>query len=94
MINDIAIISAPGLDGITASICKEFAERLIYFIKKIWQASLESGKLQEGIAQAIFTPIYKRGVKNNPVSYWPLVLTNHLTKVFEKILKKISGGIP
>ena len=57
--------------------------------KKMWQASLESGKLPESTAQAIITLIYKGGVKSNPVNYHPVTLTNHLTKIFERIIKKL-----
>ena len=34
--------------SIKASIYKEYADQLMYPIKKIWQAFLESGKLLEG----------------------------------------------
>ena len=77
----MAITSAPGPDGITASIYKEFAHQLIYTLKKIWQASLESGKSPEGTAQAIITPVYKGGVKRNPAYYRSVTLTDHLTKI-------------
>ena len=87
-IDDLAITSAPGPDGITASIYKEFAHQLIYTIKKIWQASLESGKSPEGTAQAIITPVYKGGVRRNPAYYRPVTLTDHLTKMVWRILKK------
>ena len=87
-INNMAIMSALGPDGITASIYKECADQLIYPKKKIWEASLESVKLPEGAAQTIITPIYKDGMKSNLANYWPVALTNDLPKIFEKILKK------
>ena len=87
-INNMAIMSALGPDGITASIYKEYADQLIYSKKKIWEASLESVKLPEGAAQTIITPIYKDGMKSNLANYWPVALTNDLPKIFEKILKK------
>ena len=76
----MAITSAPGPGGISTSIYKEHADQLIYPIKKIWQTSLESGKLPKGAAQAIMTPIYKSAVKSNPANYHPVSLTNHLRK--------------
>ena len=66
--DDIAVTSAPGRKGIKASFYKEYADQLIYPIEKILQAFLESGKLPEGSAQAIITPLYKGGVKSNPVN--------------------------
>ena len=68
-INNMAIMSALGPDGITASIYKEYADQLIYSKKKIWEASLESVKLPEGAAQTIITPIYKDGMKSNLANY-------------------------
>jgi len=50
---------------------------------------INSGKLPEGIAQTIVTPLYKGGAKCEPRNYRPIALTNHLTKIFERILKDI-----
>ena len=71
-IDDMAITSAPGPGGITAILKKKCAEELILTIKKIWQASLENGKLAEGTAKAIIAPICKGGVKINPANYRPV----------------------
>ena len=35
----------------------------------------------------MITPIYKGGVKSLPTNYRPVALTNHLTKIFERILR-------
>lgn len=60
--------SALGIDGITAGIYKNYTDQLIDF-GKIWQASLESGKLQIGTAQVIITLIYRSGMMSNPPNY-------------------------
>ena len=86
--DDMTITLAPGSDRITASICKEYANQLMYPIKKIWQASLESGKVPEGTAQAVITSIYKGGVKSNEENYQPMALNNRLPKIFKRIQKK------
>ena len=57
-------------------------------MKKIWEASLETGKLPESTAQAIIPPIYKWEVKSNSANYRPVILTNHLKKILERIVKK------
>ena len=80
--------SSPGPDGIPALFYKEFIEELIYPIQKIWRTSLDTGKLPEGIALAIITPIYKGGIRSTPANYRPVSLTNHLTKIFERVLRK------
>ena len=84
----MATMSGLGPDGITASIYKEYGDQLIYPITKIWQTSLESGKLPEGTAQAIITSFYQGKVKSNPANYWSVALTNHLMKIFERTLKR------
>ena len=84
----MTIMSTPGPDSITDGIYKEYAYLFIYPVYKIWQASLKSGKLPEGTGQVIITPIYVSGVKNNPANYHILAVTNHLTKIFDRILKK------
>lgn len=47
--------------------------------KKILQ---ENGKLPESNALAVSRPVYKGVVKCRPTNYWPVALTNHLTKIF------------
>ena len=64
-IDNMTVTSVPAPYGITTSIYKEYADKLIYPIKKMWQASLEIGKLPDSTSQAIITAIYKDGVKNN-----------------------------
>ena len=54
----------------------------------MWRNSLDTGKLPEGIAIAWITPIYKGGNKSLPANYRPVALTNHVTKIFERVLKK------
>ena len=50
--------------------------------------SLDTGKTIEGKIISIVTPIYKSGEKSDPGNYRPVALTNNLTKIFERILKK------
>ena len=87
-IKAIKASSAPGPDGVTAFFLKTYIDQLIYPIMKIWRTSLDTGKLPEGVAQAIITPIYKGGLKSLPANYRPVALTNHLTKIFERLLRK------
>ena len=37
---------------------------------------------------AIITPIFKGGIKSLPSDYRPVALTNHVTKLFERVLRK------
>ena len=80
--------SAPGPDGIVAFIFRTFAEELCRPIAKIWRRSLDAGKMPEGPIMAIIAPIYKSEDRSEPVNYRPVSLTNHLTKIFERVLRK------
>lgn len=64
----MATTSALGIDGITAGNYKNYTDQLINF-GKIWQASLESGKLPAGTAQVIITLIYRSDMMSNPPNY-------------------------
>ena len=80
--------SAPGPDNIPAYIYNNFANELAYPIMKIWRISLDKCVMSEGVMQSIIVPLYKGGEKSDPVNYRPLALTNHLTKIFERVVRK------
>ena len=65
-----------------------YAEELADPIAKIWRTSLDHTLLPEGKAQSHITPIYKGGEKSLPANYRPVALTNHLIKIFERIVRK------
>ena len=56
-VNEMKTSSAPGPDGISPLFYKDYTEQICYPFKKIWRLSLDTGKLPEGIALAIITPI-------------------------------------
>ena len=87
-IKNIKPTSAPGPDGIPAFLYKEYTDALIRPLIQIFNMPLKLGKLPEGVALAIITPIYKSGDKSLPVNYRPVGLPNHLTKILERILSK------
>ena len=81
--------SSPGPDGVPAYIYHHFAEELANPVMRIWQQSLNSGIMPEGIILAIIVPILKSTDKSLPANYRPIALTNHLTKIFERVLRKV-----
>ena len=86
-ISQISSFSAPGPDGIPAQFYEDYALSLITPIKIIWEHSLRTGKLPEGTALAMVNPLDKGGDRTDPANFRPIALTNHLTKIFERILK-------
>ena len=87
-IKEISNDSAPGPDGIPVVFYKDYAEELAYPLSLIWRQSIETGEQIEQPILAIITPIHKGGPLSNPANYRPIALTNHMNKIFERILRK------
>ena len=73
-------------ENITAHIHADYAEELVEPMK-IWRPSLETGKIPEGTRLALINPIYKGGDESTLAKYRPVALTNHLIKIFERVLR-------
>ena len=54
----------------------------------IWKASFDSGIMPEKTLLAYITPILKSVDRSIPANYRPVSLTNHLTKIFERVIRK------
>ena len=80
--------SAPGPDGISAFLLKKYIDVLVIPLHYIWRTSLDTGQMPEGTIQSIITPIFKGGNRSLPKDYRPVALTNHSTKIFERVLRK------
>ena len=78
--------SAPGPDGITPAFLKEYGEELADALCALGRKSLDSGVMPDGINLAYITPIFKCGDKSDPANYRPVALTNHITKIYERLI--------
>ena len=86
-IKEISPTSAPGPDGITPKFLKDYAEELAEPLHLLWRKSLDSGDNPDGTHLAYITAIFKAGDKSEAANYRPVSLTNHITKIFERIIK-------
>ena len=57
------------------------------YLQLLLRRSLDSGKDTDRVHSAFITPIFKSGDKSEPVNYQPVSLTNHITKLFERIIE-------
>ena len=80
--------SAPGPDGIPAFLLKEYIDVLKTPLYYMWRTSLDTGLMPEGKIQGLITPIFKGGSRSTPKDYRPVTLTNHITKIFERVIRK------
>ena len=87
-IDDMKWDSAPGPDGISAFVLKEHKEAMkvpLYYMRRM---SLDRGKSPDGVNQSVITPTFKGRSRSTPKDYRPVALTNHPTKIFERVLRK------
>ena len=87
-IKDIPTHASPGPDKLPAIVLKECADQLSVPIQKIWRKSLDTGEIPDILKLQTIIPLYKKGSKTLPENYRPVSLTSHLTKLFERILRK------
>ena len=80
--------SAAGPDGIPVVFYKDYAEVISKPLLMIWRNSLDSGVQPDEPILAIITPLHKGGPKCFAKNYRPVALTNHMTKIFERVLRK------
>ena len=85
---EIKVGSAPGPDEIPAVVFRKYASALAKPVSMIWRICLDEGVMPEGTILSIITPIYKGDGKGESANYRPVALTNHLTKVFERVVRR------
>ena len=63
--------------------CKQSLAKPLFIM---WRKSLDTGEIPPLLKIADAVPIFKNGNRGVPSNYWPVALTSHLIKVFEKVL--------
>ena len=87
-INTLSTNSAAGPDGFPATLLKKCKTSLAKPLKTIWRNNFDKGNTPKILKTSYITPIHKGGDQGSPVNYRPVALTSHITKVFEKILRR------
>ena len=87
-IKEIPTHASPGPDKLPAIVLKECAAQLSNAILRIWRKSLDTGEIPDILKLQTIIPLYKKGGKTLPENYRPVSLTSHLTKLFERILRR------
>ena len=80
--------SSEGPDGWPAFLLHRYRQYYAYPVYLLWRKSLDTGDMPEVINLAYISPLFKGGEKFKPVNYRPIALTSHLTKTFERVLRK------
>ena len=88
LLQELSPSKASGPDNIPNRILKETATQISPFITKLFNQSLQIGKLPKDWNKANVTPIYKKGNRQDPANYRPVSLTCVSCKLMEHILCK------
>ena len=86
-IDKIAPDAAAGPDGFHPQFLKRCKRELATPLCTLWSKSLETGTIPEILKTGIITPIHKGGNKDLASQYRPVVLTSHLIKICERVIK-------
>ena len=87
-IDDLSTNASPWPDFFPAILLKKAKLTLCHPLESIFKSSLENGEVPDILKCAYVTPLFKSGIKSLPVSYRPVSLTSHLSKTFERIIRK------
>src|SRR6266516_2142340 len=79
---------ASGPDDIAVNLLKSCENSLLKPLRIIYNQSFREGKIPELWRRANVTPIYKKGVKSDPLNYRPVSLMCILCKILEKIIEQ------
>ena len=87
-INGLKQDAAPGPDEIPPRVFHELKEELAEPLTKLFESSMETGRIPDEWRDATVTPIYKqKGSRSDPGNYRPVSLTNVAGKLLERIVK-------
>ena len=80
--------STPGPDGVPA-VLSRCSEALLRPLMLLWRTSLETGYFPTPLKKGAITPIFKGGSRRNVKNYRQVVLTSHVSKVFEIVAAQL-----
>ena len=78
---------APGVDGISHKILKEYVEQISTPLAHAFNLSLQEGIVPLEWKEANIIPLLKKGSRNNSVNYRPMNLTTVTCKLLETIIR-------
>lgn len=80
--------SAPGWDGITTKILNTVQELVVPLISHLANSCFSQGKFPPALKQAIITPVYKGGDRDDVSNYRPISVLPAISKIIEKLINK------
>ena len=85
---DLKASSSPGPDGFPALLLKTASRELRRPLFLLWRASLDQGVIPADLLLVMISPVHKGGSRGVPANYRPVALTSHITKMFERVVRR------
>ena len=80
--------SSSGLDNFTPFFLKNILAYIANPLNKLFNVSLDEGKIPEDWKKASIIPIFKKGDRQNVKNYRPVSLTSTICKILERIIRE------
>ena len=77
---------SPAVDGIPPKLLKEIVEQISTPLAKCFNLSLEEGIVPSKWKEANITPQFKKGSRNKPENYRPVILSS-VCKLLETLIR-------
>ena len=75
------------VNGINMKVLKGTVSVLAHPMAKIMSNSIEAGIFPSNLRDAEVVPLFKKGCKDNPSNYRPILLLSPFSKVYEKFIE-------
>ena len=86
ILNSLEASSAMGSDEVSPLLLKKCCSTLAFPLTMLFRESLEMSLLPELWKQSLVVPIFKKGVRADPLNYRPISLTSVVCKVLERVI--------
>ena len=87
ILSKLDVNKSAGPDGVTNRLLNNCREELVGPLTKIFRRSIDTGEVPIAWKEANVSPLFKKGVKTNPLNYRPVSLTSVVGKVFETLIR-------
>ena len=77
-----------GPDGVPPCLLKRGSTSIALMLTNILKQSFESGEIPDILKLGLITPVHKGGSTSNPANFRPVLLTSHITKTGERIVRE------
>ena len=87
LIDELPNNAACGPDGLSADLIKKLKYPVAKFLHIIFATSLKAGRFPSNLKHAYIAGVFKSGCKSDAANYRPISLTNHISKLLEKVAR-------